>query len=207
MQLPFLAALAPDTPIVPIVMGHQTRETAFLRWPMRSRRALEGRRRAMLVASSDLSHFYDAPTAAAFDRRVIEQVDALDPDGLMDLLEQRPDHACGGGPMVTVLRAGARAWRVKTGRSSTTQTQATCRATSRRSSATWPRRRGDDGTADRAAAAGSGAHARSSRGCSGVDHHSASRPRGVRLGRVRDRLLSRRAARLSRLASSCGTAR
>jgi MEMO1 family protein len=39
------------------------------------------------------------------DREVIDRVDALDPDGLMNLLERRPDHACGGGPMVSVLRA------------------------------------------------------------------------------------------------------
>ena len=34
-----------------------------------------------------------------------EHVRALDPDGLMDALEREPQHACGGGPMVAVLRA------------------------------------------------------------------------------------------------------
>ncbi len=29
MQLPFIAHLLPGVPIVPLVMGHQTRETAF----------------------------------------------------------------------------------------------------------------------------------------------------------------------------------
>jgi AmmeMemoRadiSam system protein B len=103
MQLPFLAVVAPETPIVPIVMGHQTRKTAFELADALST-ALAGRR-AMLIASSDLSHFYDARTAADLDRQVIARVDALDASGLMSLLETRPDHACGGGPMVTVMRA------------------------------------------------------------------------------------------------------
>jgi AmmeMemoRadiSam system protein B len=103
MQLPFLATFAPDTPLVPIVMGQQTRETVFdLADGLVS--ALRGRR-SLLVASSDLSHFYDARMAEELDGQVIELVDALEPDGLMNLLERRPDHACGGGPMVAVMRA------------------------------------------------------------------------------------------------------
>jgi AmmeMemoRadiSam system protein B len=103
MQLPFLASFASETPIVPIIMGFQTRDTAFALGDAIAT-ALRGRH-ALLVASSDLSHFYDAETAAALDTRVIEQVEALDDEGLMTLLEQRADHACGGGPMVSVLRA------------------------------------------------------------------------------------------------------
>lgn len=103
MQLPFLALLAPDVPIVPIVMGHQTRETATRLGDAIARAAAA--RRTLVVASSDLSHFYGAPTAAALDAEVIEDVDAFDDRALMDRLERRPDHACGGGPMVSVLRA------------------------------------------------------------------------------------------------------
>jgi AmmeMemoRadiSam system protein B len=103
MQLPFLAALAPETPIVPIVMGFQTRDTAFALADGIA--AAAGERRVLLVASSDLSHFHDARTAAILDHDVITRVDALDDEGLMALLERRAEHACGGGPMVTVLRA------------------------------------------------------------------------------------------------------
>ena len=113
MQLPFLAMLAPGTPIVPIVMGFQTRETVCaLADAIAS--GVRGRR-VLLVASSDLSHFYDAPTAMALDHEVMTRVNALDEEGLMSLLERRADHACGGGPMVTVLRA-ARALGATTGR-------------------------------------------------------------------------------------------
>jgi AmmeMemoRadiSam system protein B len=103
MQLPFLARIASNATILPLVMGHQTRSTAF---------ALADAivdvvrdRQALLVASSDLSHFHDAKTAARLDAMVVDDVDRMDADGLMARLEARPDHACGGGPIVTVLRA------------------------------------------------------------------------------------------------------
>ena len=84
MQMPFVAHLFPGVPIVPMVMGHQTRETAFALGAAIGR-AVEPRRTpdALLVASSDLSHYEDALTAAALDRVVIQHVESLDADGLM----------------------------------------------------------------------------------------------------------------------------
>jgi AmmeMemoRadiSam system protein B len=106
MQLPFLASLALDTPILPMVIGHQTRATAFQLGSSLAE-ILEGQQ-ALLVASSDLSHFYDGLTAADLDAVVIDRIQTFDPEGLMTTLEDRPDHACGGGAIVSVL-AGARA--------------------------------------------------------------------------------------------------
>ena len=68
------------------------------------RGALRGAMRVM-VASSDLSHYHDAATARALDGEVIAAVEAFDPDRLQDLLDRRPEHACGGGPIVAVMRA------------------------------------------------------------------------------------------------------
>jgi AmmeMemoRadiSam system protein B len=39
------------------------------------------------------------------DAIVIGHVEAFDPEGLMKALELEPRHACGGGPMVSVLHA------------------------------------------------------------------------------------------------------
>jgi MEMO1 family protein len=103
MQLPFLARLLPGIPIVPMVMGYQTRATAEHLGNTLGR-ALQGRD-VLLVASSDLSHYHDALTAARMDRVMVQHVEAFDPDGLMRALEDEPGHACGGGPMVAVLRA------------------------------------------------------------------------------------------------------
>ena len=120
MQLPFLRRLLPDVRIVPLLMGYQRRDT-IIELASALVDALGGRR-ALLVASTDLSHYFDARTAASLDGRVQARVAALDPEGLLDLFEQYPEHergryvACGGGPMIAVLMAaralGARDARV-----------------------------------------------------------------------------------------------
>jgi AmmeMemoRadiSam system protein B len=103
VQLPFLARLAPAVPIVPLLMGYQTREIAAALGDALAV-ALRGRR-ALLIASTDLSHYHDAATASALDRIVIDCVARFDPDGLQAALDANPEHACGGGPMVAVMRA------------------------------------------------------------------------------------------------------
>jgi AmmeMemoRadiSam system protein B len=103
MQLPFLRRLAPSTPIVPLVMGHQTAETA--RALADGLAAVLRGRNAVLIASTDLSHYHDAATAARLDAVVIDHVARFDADGLQRALDTQPGHACGGGPTVAVMRA------------------------------------------------------------------------------------------------------
>lgn len=109
MQLPFVRRLLADIPIVPIVIGYQTRDVIeglalALANAARSRRAL-------LIASTDLSHFLDAKTAADLDGRVQGFVDAFDPDGLLAWFERHPEGergryvACGGGAAIAVMLA------------------------------------------------------------------------------------------------------
>jgi MEMO1 family protein len=109
MQLPFLKRLLPDLPIVPLLVGFQRRETI---------EALAGAlvtafrgRRALLVASTDLSHYFDATRAARLDGRTTEAVRAFDADALLRQFEGYPEHergryvACGGGPAIAVMMA------------------------------------------------------------------------------------------------------
>jgi AmmeMemoRadiSam system protein B len=120
MQLPFLRRLLPDVPIVPMLMGYQTRETIEA-----CAAALAGvgaSRRILLVASTDLSHYFEAARAIDLDRRVQACVSAFDPDRLLEIFEQYPEGergrfvACGGGPAIAVMLAakarGARHGRV-----------------------------------------------------------------------------------------------
>src|SRR6266542_1384255 len=120
MQLPFLKRVLPDVPIVPLLIGLQHRDTIdALAGAIAS--AFAGRR-ALLVASTDLSHYLDAKTAAKLDARVQQCVNAFDADALLDLFEQYPEHqrgqyvACGGGAAIAVMKAakalGARNGRV-----------------------------------------------------------------------------------------------
>jgi AmmeMemoRadiSam system protein B len=103
LQLPFVVHLWPTARIVPLVMGRQTRQTAFALGSAIA--ASVGADQVLLVASSDLSHYEDARTAASMDTVVMRHVEAVDPEGLMRTLEHEPRHACGGGPIVSVLHA------------------------------------------------------------------------------------------------------
>jgi hypothetical protein len=103
MQLPFLQHVVPAVRIVPVLMGSQERaEAEMLARALAG--ALEGSD-ALLIASSDLSHYHPAPEANALDAQVVGDVRRLDPEGLMDRLERFHGHACGGGPMVAVMKA------------------------------------------------------------------------------------------------------
>src|SRR5207248_9752280 len=103
MQLPFLQRVAPHATIVPLLVGYQTRQTA--RTLADAPAAAVRGRRALLIASTDLSHYYDRPTPARLDATVVDCVTRFDTDGLQQALDIHPEHACGGGPAVAVMRA------------------------------------------------------------------------------------------------------
>lgn len=103
MQIPFLKRLAPQAKIVPLLMGWQDAATAQALGEAMGRILQD--RNVLLIASTDLSHYHDAATAAKLDAVVIDHVAHFDHDGLQRTLDARPEHACGGGPAVAVMRA------------------------------------------------------------------------------------------------------
>jgi AmmeMemoRadiSam system protein B len=120
MQLPFLRRVLPEVPIVPLLMGYQTRKTIL---SLAAAMASAFRdRRALLIASTDLSHYFDAEMARRLDAQVEECVATFTPDWLFEHFEAYPEEdrgryvACGGGPMLAVMLAaqelGARHGRV-----------------------------------------------------------------------------------------------
>jgi AmmeMemoRadiSam system protein B len=119
MQLPFLRRVLPGATIVPVLIGYQRRATIEALAAALAQ-AFAGRR-ALLVASTDLSHYFDAATAATLDARVQRLVEAFDAEGLLELFEQYPESergryvACGGGAAIAVMMA-ARALGARDGR-------------------------------------------------------------------------------------------
>lgn len=106
MQLPFLQHLVSDLRIVPCLMGSQSRaEVEGLAGALGEALAGSG---ALLVASSDLSHYHPASVANRLDAAVVGLVESFDPEGLMRRLEANHEHACGGGPIVAVMSAARR---------------------------------------------------------------------------------------------------
>jgi hypothetical protein len=103
MQMPFLQRLVPGLRIVPLLMGSQSREEvealAGALW-----KGLAGRD-ALLVASSDLSHYQPAAVANRTDAVAVGEVGRFDEEALMARLEKHRNVACGGGPVVAVMKA------------------------------------------------------------------------------------------------------
>jgi AmmeMemoRadiSam system protein B len=104
MQLPFLQHLVGDLRIVPALMGSQSRSEVD-RFATALAEAVGERRDVVLVASSDLSHYHPALVANRLDAVVVNDVGRFDPEALMLRLEASHEHACGGGPIVCVMRA------------------------------------------------------------------------------------------------------
>ena len=112
MQLPFLQEVLPDVPIVPLLLGYQERPTieALAEAVAEACAGLT----PLLVASTDLSHYFDAARAAALDQVVVEHVASFDAAGLLSQYESYPLNergryvACGGGAAIAVMLAAAR---------------------------------------------------------------------------------------------------
>ncbi|MDQ3007177.1 MAG: AmmeMemoRadiSam system protein B [Chloroflexota bacterium] len=59
----------------------------------------------VLVASTDLSHFYNQKTALNYDRAMLDQIESFSPEGAFDLERARKGFACGLGAFTAVLWA------------------------------------------------------------------------------------------------------
>jgi hypothetical protein len=103
VQLPFLQRALGSCSFVPMVIGHQAPETCFALGQAIAE-AVDGHN-VLLVASTDLSHYYSAEKAHRLDDVIIGDLRAFDEHGLMDHLEAGTTEACGGGPAVAVLSA------------------------------------------------------------------------------------------------------
>jgi len=103
VQLPFLQKALGTTRILPLVVGNQSRKICFGLGEALGL-ILQGTG-ALLVASTDLSHFHTAQVAEQMDRVVAGDLEQFDPEQLMDDIEAGHVEACGGGPTVAVLVA------------------------------------------------------------------------------------------------------
>ncbi len=103
VQLPFLQKVLDDFQLIPIVMGeHSKANTETLANSLFT--VLKGKK-ALIVASSDLSHFYDASKAESMDKVVEDKISAFDEEGLFHELQSGSCEMCGGGPVLSVMRA------------------------------------------------------------------------------------------------------
>jgi AmmeMemoRadiSam system protein B/AmmeMemoRadiSam system protein A len=104
VELPFLQMVLGKFQLVPIVMGDQDWSTCEALAGALVK-ALKGKS-ALIVASTDLSHFHPYDEAVRLDNIVLDHVNAFDPEGLFSDLANGACEACGGGPMVAAMLAG-----------------------------------------------------------------------------------------------------
>lgn len=103
VQLPFLQRALGPFRLLPLVIGNQERKVCFDLGECLGK-LLKGRA-ALLVASTDLSHYHTAREAGTLDGVFVRLLERGDDEGIMRALEERSTEACGGGPVVAVLRA------------------------------------------------------------------------------------------------------
>ncbi len=102
VQLPFLQAMLGDFEIVPVVMGDQG--GAYIE-ELASRLADSVDENSVIVASSDLSHFHTQHEANKLDSVVERRIAGFDYESLQTDLEEQHCEACGGGPIVAMMKA------------------------------------------------------------------------------------------------------
>jgi len=101
IQLPFLQRVLRDFKLVPIMLGDQGL-SACQALSEALAKAIEGEN-ALLLASTDLSHYHDYDTAVRLDRVVLKHIEAFDPEGLARDLAAGRCEACGGGPVIAAM--------------------------------------------------------------------------------------------------------
>ncbi len=109
IQLPFLQHVLGDFALTPIMMGEQDWQSALelgqaLASAIGERRAA-GHDGNLLVASTDLSHFYRYEVAVRLDQQALDCITAYDPECLARTLAMHKAEACGGGPVAAIMVA------------------------------------------------------------------------------------------------------
>ncbi len=104
IELPFLqVALDGAFRLLPLMVRSQDPRAAEALGNALAR-ALAGRN-ALLVASTDLSHFYPQPVAERLDQAMLARIGAFSPEGVLAAEHSGEGYACGAAAVSTVLWA------------------------------------------------------------------------------------------------------
>ena len=104
VQIPFLQSVLKDFKLVPIVMGDQSKMFVDHLAEKISEVVDE---ETLVVASSDMSHFYDSEDADRLDSIVEKRINDFDFEQLLNDLDDHECEACGGGPIAAMMKAAS----------------------------------------------------------------------------------------------------
>jgi AmmeMemoRadiSam system protein B len=104
IELPFLqVALDGDFSLLPVMVRDQNARVVQSLGDALAK-TVESKK-ALLVASTDLSHFYPQKTAEVLDREMLSRIEAFDPLAVLQAEEQGKAFACGRAAVAAVLWA------------------------------------------------------------------------------------------------------
>ncbi len=103
VQLPFLQHVLDEFELLPVVMGDQGMEN-IKALAEGLARVLKGKR-ALIVASSDLSHYHTYERARQMDMVVVSHINSFKEDNLYEDLQSGLCEMCGGGPVIAMMKA------------------------------------------------------------------------------------------------------
>jgi AmmeMemoRadiSam system protein B len=108
VELPFLQVIRPEARFVPIAVG--TGRLMLLEHLGEAVATVIAayEQPVLIIASSDMNHYEDDSTTRVKDRKAIDQILALDPDGLYETVMRESISMCGFGPAVAMLIAARR---------------------------------------------------------------------------------------------------
>ncbi len=105
VQLPFLQVLAPGFQFVPITVGTSNFEVLSALGVVIGNALAKLQEPVLVIASSDMNHYESDEVTRVKDRRAIDQLLALAPRGLYDVVHEGNISMCGYGPAVVMLTA------------------------------------------------------------------------------------------------------
>jgi len=104
VQIPFLQVVLKTFNLIPIVMEPYWSWETCQYLASAIAETVRGKR-VLLVASTDLSHFYTYNIAVELDKIFLNHIERFDVEGLNRDLKNNRTEACGGGPVVTIMLA------------------------------------------------------------------------------------------------------
>lgn len=104
VQLPFLQEALGDFNLVPIVMGNPSKENCQM-LAMALASIVKRHPGTLLVASSDMSHYYPYEVANKMDSVALKSITRMDYENLAKDMNGRKCELCGAGPVLAVLEA------------------------------------------------------------------------------------------------------
>ncbi len=105
VQLPFLQVMAKGFRFVPITVGTDNFDVLSALGSVIGSAVAETGEPILVIASSDMNHYESESVTRVKDRRAIDQLLALDPRGLYDVVHKTGISMCGYGPAVVMLTA------------------------------------------------------------------------------------------------------